>query len=400
MNRILVIGAGSVGAAVVRKLCQLPEIIEIGLAARHRRKCDAVAQQCDQVLFTAAVDAADIPSLTSLMQRFNPTLVINCALPVHNLPIMEACLQNNAHYIDTSAPEPDPGRYQRFTYSWPLAFKERFRRAGLTALLSIGFDPGTSSIFCSYADRHLFDDLRTIDIIDCNGGDNGHPFATNFNATVNILDVIQPGMFREKDGWQEIDPFSVRRDMDLPGVGRQPMYLLYHDELESLGQRFPKASLHFWMHLSDSYLEHIRVLRNVGLTSLAPVAFNNTPIVPLDFLSRLLPEPSSLASEYTGQTTIGCLMTGIKNGRPKKYFLYNSCDHQQSFRQLGSNAIAYTAAIPAVLAARLLLDNHWSQPGVHLPEQLDPDPFMEQLPAMGLTWTLEKNPQIEYIPLL
>jgi saccharopine dehydrogenase (NAD+, L-lysine-forming) len=396
MNRILVIGAGGVGSTVVHKCRLLPGLFtEIGLASRSLEKCEAVRQDSERPLFTAAVDASSIASVTALLRDFQPRLVINCALPEHNLVIMEACLQAGVHYIDTSAPEPDPRRYEMFAYRWQLAFREKFRQAGLTALLSMGFDPGVTNIFCSYAAKHLFDEIHSIDILDCNSGSHGLPFATNFNPTVNIQEVIQKGVYWKDGKWKEVEPFSVQMNMDLPEIGRHRMYLIYHEELETLVERIPGIrQARFWMHFNDSYLNHLEVLRNVGLTSLEPVEFNGTQVVPLDFLARLLPDPASLAPGYSGKTNIGCLFKGIKDGHKKTCYLYNVCDHAVCYREIKTQAISYTTAIPAVLAAKLLLDTTWQAAGVHLPEELDPDPFMQQLPDLGLPWTLEENPQM------
>ena len=345
----------------------------------------------------AVVDAGSPSDVARLISECGAGIVINAALPAQNLPIMDACLEAGAHYIDTSAPEPVPGKYEMFAYKWQFEYHGQFAERGLTALLSIGFDPGVTNVFCAYAAKHLFDEIHEVDILDCNGGTHGHAFATNFDPVTNIQEVTQPGYYWDDGEWIQTETFAVTRRFKLPEIGVRDMYLIYHEELETLVGVIPGLRvMRFWMHFTRRYLDHIEVLQNVGLTSLQPVPFNGLEIRPLEFLEHVLPDPAQLGGEdYKGKTNIGCLFAGVKDGVRRRCYLYNVCDHLEAYREVGSQAVSYTAGVPPVLAAQLLLEGAWARPGVITPEQLDPDPFMDRIGRLGLPWVLEEKPTID-----
>lgn len=389
MPRVLIIGAGGVGSVVARKCARLPAVFEsICLASRTKARCDAIAAQLPRPVETAQVDADDVPGTVALMRRFRPDLLINVALPYQDLHLMEACLQAGVDYLDTANYEPPDEA--RFEYRRQWAFHERFREAGLMALLGSGFDPGVTSAFCTYILKHHLDRIEAIDIIDCNAGDHGQPFATNFNPEINIREVTAPGRFYEDGAWRETAPLAVRRRFDLPeGLGSLNVYLMYHEELESLARHMPGLKrARFWMSFSDNYLRHLEVLRNVGMTRIDPVIYEGHPVVPLRFLKALLPDPASLGPLTRGKTCIGCQVRGRKDGRVRTFFIYNVCDHQECFREVGSQAVAYTTGVPAMIGAKLMLTGKWRGAGVFNMEQFDPDPFMEALGRHGLPWRI------------
>ncbi|MEY2879984.1 MAG: hypothetical protein RLZZ15_2364 [Verrucomicrobiota bacterium] len=384
--RVVIIGAGSVGRVVAHKCAQLPAVFgAICLASRTLARCDAIAATLPRPVETAAIDAEDVPALTALLRRFRADLVINVALPYQDLAIMDACLAAGAHYVDTANYEPRD--VAKFEYRWQWAYRERFRAAGLTALLGSGFDPGVTNVFCAHARKHHFDTLDTIDILDCNAGDHGLPFATNFNPEINLREITAPGRFYEDGRWHETAPLAVSRTFDFPGVGPRKVFLLYHEELESLALNLPGVRrLRFWMTFSENYLTHLRVLQNVGLTRIDPIPFQGRPIVPLEFLKALLPDPATLGPLTKGKTCIGCLVSGTRAGAPRRRFTWNTCDHQEAFRETGGQAIAYTTGVPAMVGAKLVAEGAWRRPGVFTPEELDPDPFLADLARYGLPW--------------
>jgi saccharopine dehydrogenase (NAD+, L-lysine-forming) len=392
MNKVLIIGAGGVGRVVTHKCAQLPEVFgEICLASRTQSKCDQIASELQRPIQTASVDADNVAETVSLIRSFQPRLVINVALPYQDLSIMDACLEAGVDYLDTANYEPlDTARFE---YKWQWAYQDRFQSAGRMALLGSGFDPGVTNVYCAHAQKHLFDEIEQIDILDCNAGDHGYPFATNFNPEINIREVTANGRFWEEGEWKETDPLSVNRDFDFPEVGVRRAYLMYHEELESLCQNIKGLKrIRFWMTFGESYLTHLRVLENVGMTSIEPIQFEGKEIVPLQFLKALLPDPASLGPRTKGKTCIGCLVDGVKDGKKRRVFIYNVCDHQECYQEVKSQAISYTTGVPAMIGAKQMLTGKWLQPGVFNMEQLDPDPFMTDLNQYGLPWKVVEMP--------
>ena len=417
MNRkLLVIGCGGVAAVAIQKCCQNSEMFpELVLASRTVEKCDALVAslkgKTDTVLSTAKVDADNVQEVVALIRRVQPYAVLNVALPYQDLTIMEACLSCGVHYIDTANFEPenteDPawrkvydkrveeeGFSALFDYSWQWAYAEKFEKAGLTALLGTGFDPGVTSVFVSYAKKHYFDRIDTVDILDCNGGDHGYAFATNFNPEINLREVSAPGSYWEDGKWVEIPAMSIKREYDFPEVGKKDMYLLHHEEIEALGKHFPEIKrIRFFMTFGQSYLTHMKCLENVGMLSTTPIDFQGTKIVPIQFLKALLPDPASLGPRTKGKTNIGCVISGEKDGKPKTIFIYNVCDHEACYRELGSQAISYTTGVPAMIGAALVLEGSWRNPGVFTTDEFDPDPYMDMLNKWGLPWVVVENPE-------
>ncbi len=392
MPKVMIVGAGGVGGVVAHKCATLPEVFsEIVLASRTESKCrtiaDRIAASLGRTIATAGVDADDVPQMIALIEKQKPALLINVALPYQDLNLMEACLATGTHYMDTANYEPPDDA--KFEYHWQWAYQERFREKGLMALLGCGFDPGVTGIFTAHAKKHHFDRIDTLDIIDCNAGDHGLPFATNFNPEINIREVSARGRFWEQGRWHETEPLSVRHVFDFPeGIGEMPMYLMYHEELESLTTHLPEIQrARFWMTFSDNYLKHLEVLENVGMTGIEPVDFNGQQIVPLQFLKALLPDPSTLGPLTKGRTCIGCVVRGQKDGKDRIFYIYNICDHEACYAEVQSQAISYTTGVPAMIGAKMMLEGHWMQPGVWNVEQLDPDPFMADLNRYGLPWT-------------
>ncbi|MFH1217761.1 MAG: saccharopine dehydrogenase family protein [Pseudomonadota bacterium] len=388
MSRVLIIGAGGVGSVVVHKCCQVPEVFsDIMLASRTREKCDAIAAQLTRPIKTARVDADNVQELVALMRDFKPELCINVALPYQDLTIMDACLECGVHYLDTANYEPlDEAKFE---YKWQWAYQEKFKKAGLMALLGSGFDPGVTNVYTAWALKHHFDEIDELDIIDCNAGDHGRPFATNFNPEINIREVTAPARHWENGDWRETPALSTAKEFDFPeGIGPRKIYLMYHEELESLVKHIPgMKKARFWMTFSDNYLRHLEVLQNVGMTSIEPIEYQGRQIVPLQFLKAVLPDPGSLGPLTKGRTCIGCLIKGRKDGKEKTYYVYNICDHAKCYEEVGSQAVSYTTGVPAMIGAMMMLTGAWRGEGVFNMEQLDPDPFMEKLNIHGLPWT-------------
>jgi saccharopine dehydrogenase (NAD+, L-lysine-forming) len=387
-GKVLIIGAGGVGRVVAHKCAQNPQVFtEICLASRTLQKCEAIQQELVRPIQVARVDADNVPELVALIKDFKPQLVINVALPYQDLTIMDACLKTGVDYLDTANYEPRDEA--KFCYKWQWDYRERFEKAGIMALLGSGFDPGVTNIFCAHAQKHHFEEIHTIDIIDCNAGDHGLPFATNFNPEINIREVTAKGRYYENGQWLETEPLSVNRTFDFPGnIGPRDIYLMYHEELESLAINIKGVKqIRFWMTFSESYLTHLRVLKNVGMTRIDPVHYQGQEIVPLQFLKAVLPEPASLGPKTSGKTCIGCLIEGVKDGQKKKYYIYNICDHQEAYRETNSQAISYTTGVPAMIGGMLMLEKKWHRQGVYNVEEFDPDPFMEKLMIHGLPWT-------------
>lgn len=389
MSKVLIVGAGGVGGVVTHKCAQLPDVFhDIILASRSENKCKAIAEQLPRPIRTAQVDADNIAEFTALLEKEKPDLVINVALPYQDLPIMDACLAAKIDYLDTANYEPPDEA--KFEYKWQWAYQEKFEQANLTALLGSGFDPGVTNVYTAYIRKHYLDEIHELDIIDCNAGDHGKPFATNFNPEINIREVTAKGRYWQNNGWQETDPLSVKDSYDFPeGIGPKNIYLMYHEELESLTKHFPEIKrARFWMTFSDNYLKHLEVLENVGMTGIAPVNYNGVDIVPLQFLKAVLPDPSSLGPLTKGRTCIGCVAKGVKNGQQKIIYIYNICDHEKCYEEVQSQAISYTTGVPAMIGAKMILEGKWKAAGVWNMEQFDPDPFMEDLNKYGLPWTV------------
>ncbi|MCB1706438.1 MAG: saccharopine dehydrogenase family protein [Halioglobus sp.] len=394
MSKVMIIGAGGVGAVVAHKCAQLSEVFtEIVLASRTESKCQAIAAQLSRPIRTAQVDADNVPELVSLLQKERPELVINVALPYQDLTIMDACLEAGVHYLDTANYEPQDTA--KFEYHWQWAYRQRFLDAGLTAILGSGFDPGATNLFTAYLAKHYFDEIHELDIIDVNGGDHGYPFATNFNPEINIREVSAECRHWENGEFVTTAPMSMKAKYTCPDdVGTFNIYRMYHEELESLSVNFPTLRrAQFWMSFSDNYLKHLEVLENVGMTGIEPVEFQGQSIVPIQFLAHLLPDPSTLGPRTKGRTCIGCIVRGVKDGREKVMYLYNVCDHEACYREVQSQAISYTTGVPAMIGAKMILEGKWRQPGVWNVEQCDPDPFMEDMNLYGLPWkVVELNP--------
>ncbi|MCB1637320.1 MAG: saccharopine dehydrogenase family protein [Thiothrix sp.] len=398
MSRVLIIGAGGVGQVVTRKCAQLPEVFsDITLASRTESRCKVIAAQLERPIRTARVDADKVPELVALIREVQPELVINVALPYQDLTIMDACLETGVHYLDTANYEPPD--VAKFEYKWQWAYQERFDKAGLMALLGCGFDPGATNIFTAHAAKHYFDEIHTLDIIDVNGGDHGYPFATNFNPEINIREVTAECRHWENGGFVTTPPMSLRQSFTCPdAVGTYNIYRMYHEELESLSKHFPSLKkAQFWMSFGDSYLQHLEVLGNVGMTGIEPVTFNGCQIVPIQFLKHLLPDPSSLGPRTVGKTCIGCYVTGIRDGRRHSVFIYNIKDHQDCYREVQSQAISYTTGVPAMIGAKLMLEGRWMQKGVWNVEQLDPDPFIADMNRYGLPVQVLENPDFNLV---
>lgn len=395
MSKVLLIGAGGVGGVVAHKSAMEKNVFsEIMLASRTKSKCDKIAAEVKAMhgrdILTAGVDADNVPELVKLIKDFGPKLVVNVALPYQDLPIMDACLEAGVDYLDTANYEPPD--VAKFEYKWQWAYRERFEKAGLMALLGSGFDPGVTNVFCAYVQKHLLDEVHTIDIVDCNGGSHGKAFATNFNPEINIREITAKGRFWERGEWKETDPLSVSMMFDYPGVGERNSFLLYHEELESLAQNIKGLQrIRFWMTFGEAYLKHLEVLQNVGMTRIDPVDFNGQKIVPIQFLKALLPDPASLAAGYTGKTSIGCLCEGVKDGKKKRYFIYNICDHAETYKEVRAQAVSYTTGVPAVTGAVMMATGKWKRPGVWNMEQMDPDPFLDDVAKRGLPWHVEER---------
>ncbi len=389
MNRLLIIGAGGVGRVVAHKCASDPGTFQtIMLASRTRSKCDAIAGELSRPIETAQVDADKVPELIALIQRFKPDLVINVALPYQDLSIMDACLETGVHYLDTANYEPkdDP----HFEYSWQWAYQERFKKAGLMALLGSGFDPGVTNVFTAYLAKHHFDTMEELDIIDVNGGDHGKAFATNFNPEINIREVTAPCRHWEDGRFVQTPAMSLSRPFTCPDeVGDYTIYRLYHEELESLVKHFPDLKrAQFWMSFSASYLKHLEVLQNVGMTRIDPINYEGQEIVPLQFLKAVLPEPASLGPDTHGKTCIGVQIKGQKDGRKKEAYIYNICSHEAAYQETRSQGVSYTTGVPAMTGAKMILQGIWKGAGVFNMEEFDPDPFLEELGKKGLPWKI------------
>lgn len=399
MGKVLIIGAGGVGTVVVHKVAQNPEIFtEIMLASRTKSKCDVIAKDIKSrygiEVKTAQVDADVVPELVALFKDYQPELVINVALPYQDLTIMDACLEAGVNYMDTANYEPKDEAH--FEYSWQWAYREKFEKAGLTAILGCGFDPGVTSIFTAYAAKHHFDEIHYLDIVDCNAGDHHKAFATNFNPEINIREVSQRGKYWENGQWVETDPHEIHKPLNYPEIGPKESYVIYHEELESLVKNFPTIKrARFWMTFGQEYLTHLRVIQNIGMARIDEVEYNGQKIVPIQFLKAVLPNPGELGENYTGWTSIGCRIKGIKDGQEKTYYIYNNCSHEAAYKETGTQGVSYTTGVPAMIGAMMFMKGLWRKAGVYNVEEFNPDPFMEQLNIHGLPWVEVHNADLE-----
>ncbi len=395
MSRVLIIGAGGVSNVVVGKCCQNPEVFEeICIASRTISKCKAIKKRFDggkTNITIAKLDADHTEEIVTLINDYKPEMVINVALPYQDLTIMDACLETGVHYLDTANYEPP--NVPKFEYKWQWAYKEKFEKAGLTAILGCGFDPGVTGVFSAYALKHYFDEIHYIDILDANGGDHGYPFATNFNPEINIREITAKGRYWEGGKWIETAPLEIKRVFDFDEIGNKDMYLLYHEELESLAINIRGIKrIRFFMTFSQKYITHLNVLQNVGMTSIEPIEIEGVSIQPLQFLKAVLPDPASLGPRTKGKTNIGCIYQGVKDGKQVSYYVYNICDHESCYKEVGSQAISYTTGVPAMIGAKLLLEGKWKKSGVYNVEEFNADPFMDELNRQGLPWHEDFNP--------
>ena len=397
MGKALIIGAGGIASVAVHKCCQNSDAFEeICIASRTKAKCDALKEKLaggKTKITTAQVDADKTDELISLIEREKPDVVLNLALPYQDLTIMDACLATKTHYVDTANYEPEDTA--KFEYKWQWEYNDRFKEAGITALLGSGFDPGVTGVFSAYALKHHFDEINYIDILDCNAGDHGYPFATNFNPEINIREVSAKGSYWEDGKWVETEPMEIKRVYNFPEVGEKDMYLLHHEELESLAINIPGIRrIRFFMTFGESYLRHLKCLENVGMTSIEPIEFEGKKIIPLQFLKAVLPDPASLGPRTKGKTNIGCIFRGKKDGKEKTYYVYNVCDHEACYKEVGSQAVSYTTGVPAMIGAMLVMNGTWKGAGVYNIEQFDPDPFMDALNRWGLPWQESFTPEL------
>lgn len=399
MGKVLIIGAGGVGTVVANKVAKNSDVFtDIMLASRTVSKCEAIAKDVKErtgvTIQTAKVDADNVPELVKLMNEFKPEIVINVALPYQDLTIMDACLEAGVNYLDTANYEPlDEAKYE---YSWQWAYHDRFKEAGLTAILGCGFDPGVTSIFTAHAAKHHFDEIHYLDIVDCNAGDHGKAFATNFNPEINIREVSQKGKYYKDGEWIETEPHEIHKPLTYPNIGPKESYLIYHEELESLVKNFPTIKqARFWMTFGEEYLTHLRVIQNIGMARIDEVEYQGQKIVPIQFLKAVLPDPGELGENYTGETSIGCRIRGIKDGKERTYYIYNNCSHEAAYKETGAQGVSYTTGVPATIGARMYMQGLWKKPGVFNVEEFNPDPFMEQLNKQGLPWHEEFDVDLE-----
>ena len=397
MGKVLIIGAGGVGTVVAHKIAQNPDVFtEIVLASRTQSKCDAIADAIGgNRIVTDRVDADNVEDLVALFKKHKPDIVVNVALPYQDLTIMDACLHCGVNYLDTANYEPlDEAKYE---YKWQWAYRERFEQAGLTAILGCGFDPGVSGVYTAYAAKHYFKEMQYLDIVDCNAGNHGMAFATNFNPEINIREVTQKGKYYENGKWIETEPHEIHRPLTYPNIGPKESYLIYHEELESLVKNYPTIKrARFWMTFGQEYLTHLRVIQNIGMARIDPIMYNGVEIVPIQFLKAVLPNPGDLGKNYTGETSIGCHIRGIgKDGKELTYYVYNNCSHHAAYLETGAQGVSYTTGVPAMIGAMMFLTGKWKKPGVYNVEEFDPDPFMEQLNKQGLPWHEVFNGDIE-----
>lgn len=396
MSKVIIIGAGGVGRVVASKCADNPNVFsEILLASRTVSKCDVIAREVGKGrITTAQVNADNVPEVVALINKFKPELVINVALPYQDLPIMDACLETGVNYLDTANYEPKD--VAKFEYSWQWAYHERFKEKGIMAVLGCGFDPGVTSIYTAYAAKHHFDEIHYLDIVDCNGGDHGKAFATNFNPEINIREITQNGKYWENGKWVETKPFEIKSVLTYPNIGKRNSYVLYHEELESLVKNYPTIKrARFWMTFGDEYLTHLRVIQNIGMSRIDAVKYKGVDIIPLEFLKAVLPDPGDLGENYIGETSIGCRIKGLKDGKEQTYYIWNNCSHQVAYQETGTQGVSYTTGVPAMLGAMMVLTGKWNGKGVFNVEEFNPDPFMEKIGEHGLPWNEVFNIDLE-----
>lgn len=387
----MIIGAGGVSRVVVHKCVQNADVFgKIVLASRTLSKCDEIRSELpDADIETAPLDADSTDAVIALIRTIKADIVINVALPYQDLTIMDACIATQTPYLDTANYEhPDEAKFEyKLQWERDAAFKE----AGIMGLLGSGFDPGATNVFCAYAQKHYFDEIHTIDILDCNAGDHGYAFATNFNPEINLREVSAKGRYWENGEWIETEPMEIMQVWDYPEVGPKDSYLLYHEEMESLVQNIKGLKrIRFFMTFGQSYLKHMEVLQNVGMLGIEPVEHKGMQIVPIEFLKTLLPDPASLGPRTKGKTNIGIVAEGIKDGKKKKIYIYQVKDHEECYKETNSQGVSYTTGVPAMIGAKLMLGGIWSGKGVFNMEQLDPDPFMQEMMEQGLPWQIKE----------
>ncbi len=394
MAKVLIIGAGGVGRVVLHKCVQNRDIFsEITLASRRLESCkeyqDEIRDRYNENIDIAKVDADSVEELVELIDKIKPDIVLNIALPYQDLTIMEACLRCKVDYLDTANYEhPDTAKFE---YKEQWAYHDRYKDAGIMALLGSGFDPGVTNVFCAYLQKHYFDEIHTIDILDCNGGDHGYPFATNFNPEINLREVSSNGRYWEDGKWIEAKPMEIKMVWDYPEIGKRDSYLLYHEEMESLVKHIKGLKrIRFFMTFGESYLTHMRCLENVGMLGIEPVEHEGCKIVPIQFLKTLLPDPKTLGERTKGKTNIGVVAKGIKDGKERSIYIYNVCDHEEAYKETSSQAVSYTTGVPAMIGAKIILEGKWRGAGVFNMEEFDPDPFMEELNKQGLPWVVKE----------
>ena len=388
MSKVLVIGAGGVATVAVHKMAENSEVFkEILIASRTKSKCDAIAEALPgKNIKTAQLDADNVAETVKLIQEFKPDLVVNLALPYQDLPIMDACLETGVSYLDTANYEPIDEA--KFEYSWQWAYQDRYKEKGITAILGCGFDPGVTGVFVAHAVKHHFSEIHYLDIVDCNAGDHGKAFATNFNPEINIREVTQPGKYWENGQWIETKPHEIHQPITYPNIGPKESYLIYHEELESLVKNYPTLKrARFWMTFGQEYLTHLRVIQNIGMAGIEPIMYEGKEIVPIQFLKAVLPNPGDLGENYKGWTSIGCRIKGLdKQGKEKTYYIYNNCSHEVAYKETGTQGVSYTTGVPAMIGAMMYLKGLWKKPGVLNVEEFDPDPFMAELGKWGLPY--------------
>jgi len=400
MSKVLIIGAGGVARVTAFKMAaQKRTFKEIMIASRTKSKCDDIAKDIAKKykrsdIKTKKIDAEDVPALVRLIKSIEPDVVVHLALPYQDLTIMEACLQTKTPYLDTANYEPKDEA--KFEYSWQWAFHDRFKEAGIMAVLGCGFDPGVTGVFTKHAAKHHFDEIQYLDIVDCNGGDHGKAFATNFNPEINIREITQKGRYYKKGKWIETEPFAIKKKLTYPNIGKRDSYLLYHEELESLVKNFPTIKqARFWMTFGKEYLTHLRVIENIGMARIDTIKYKGIDIVPLQFLKEVLPDPGALGENYSGETSIGCRIKGLKDGKKKTYYIWNNCSHQAAFDETGAQGVSFTTGVPAMIGTKMILQKKWKGKGVFNVEQFNPDPFMSELNKHGLRWNEKENIKLE-----
>jgi saccharopine dehydrogenase (NAD+, L-lysine-forming) len=390
MTTTLIIGAGGVGRVVTHKCVMNKDVFgRIVLASRSIGRCETIKEELNGGIDITTVDADKTEEVIKLIKELNASIVINVALPYQDLTIMDACIATNTPYLDTANYEhPDEAKFE-YKLQWEKDAK--FKEAGIMGLLGSGFDPGATNVFCAYAQKHYFDEIHTIDILDCNAGDHGYAFATNFNPEINLREVSANGRYWENGEWIETKPLEIMQVWDYPEVGPKDSYLLYHEEMESLVQNIKGLKrIRFFMTFGQSYIKHMEVLQNIGMLGIEPVMHKGCEIIPIEFLTTLLPDPASLGERTKGKTNIGIVAEGIKDGKPRKIYIYQVKDHEECYAEVKSQGVSYTTGVPAMIGAKLMLQGIWSGKGVFNMEQMDPDAFMDEMNTQGLPWQVKE----------